>query len=334
MSAVIRRLWMPAAALVALTYLVVMVVMGALPERRQLVRAEANGVLQMAPESITKVTLAAAGMPRVFLRQSGGWIKEGGAAPVDARLAETIDRAVKFMHTANPVRRIDSAAIAERGLGEFGLDSPRFSIVLEDPEGVVLAADFGGHNNDGLLQYVRLGGGEVYLMSGFVGKEWQAVAAGGAVEETRVEPVLVPLPLEEIAAVEIFARGRSHRFERDPSGAWLLHRHAPGDDPNMLHRADPAQSERIARVLSAFSRTPIERTVVEAAPSAANGLVDPEAILLLFTDDPARPPLDYGIGEPVDGPSRYVLMPDHIGIVTVPEAQIAGLIDFVGTLEP
>jgi hypothetical protein len=335
MSAVVGRFWMPVAALVALTYLAIMLLAGALPERRQLVQSEANGVLRLAPASITRVTMVAEGMPAVFVRQAGGWVREGSAAPVDARLAETIERAVKFMHTANPVRTLEPGEIAATGLGEFGLDRPRFSIMLEDPGGVVLEADFGDDSSDGLLQYRRLAdGGTLYLMSGFVGKEWQAVAAGVRGDETPAKRSLVPLPIEEVAAVEIFARGRSYRFERDSDGAWLLHQHAPGDDPNALHRADPAQSERIARVLSAFSRTPIERSVAEGAPSDAYGLVDPEAIILLFTDDQARPPLDFAIGDPAGGPDRYVLMPDHTEVVTIPEVQITGLMDFVGALEP
>ena len=32
---------------------------------------------------------------------------------------------------------------------------PRLSIALEDPDGVVLEADFGAENTDGLLQYMR-----------------------------------------------------------------------------------------------------------------------------------------------------------------------------------
>jgi hypothetical protein len=335
MIAVARRFWMPVSALLALTYLVIMLVAGALPERRHLVRSEANGVLRLAPEGITRVTVVAQGMPAVFVRDANGWVREGSAAPVDAPLAETIDRAVKFMHTANPVRRLEPEAIAQAGLAEFGLERPRFSIVLEDAGGVVLEADFGNDSSDGLLQYMRLrDGGELYLMSGFVGKEWQAVAAGGHGAEAQAKRSLMPLPIDEVAAVEIYARGASFRFERDSSGAWLLHRHAPGDDPNVLHRADPAQSARIARALSAFSRTRIERSVADGGQGDAYGLLDPEAIILLFTDDQTRPPLDFAIGDPAGGLDRYVLMPDHTEIVTIPEVQIASLMDFVGALEP
>jgi hypothetical protein len=177
-------------------------------------------------------------------------------------------------------------------------------------------------------------GGELYLMSGFVGKEWQAVAAGGHGDEAQAQRSLMPLPLEEVAAVEIFARGKSYRFERDGSGAWLLHRHTPGDDPNMIHRADPAQSQRIAGALAAFSQTPIESSVARGADGDAYGLVDPEAIIALFNADQAVPPLDFAVGAPANGLGRYILMPDHAEIVTIPDVQIASLMDFLGALEP
>lgn len=144
----------------------------------------------------------------------------------------------------------------------------------------------------------------------------------------------MPLPIGDVAAVEILARDKSYRFERDPGGAWLLHRHARGDDPNALHQADPAQSERIAQALAAFSRTRIERSVAYGAASDAYGLVDPEAIIILFTADEARPPLDFAVGDFADGLERYVQMPDHTEIVAVPVDRITSLMDFAAELEP
>jgi hypothetical protein len=180
MIALVNRFWMPAAASVALAYLVIMLATGALPERGQLVQSEAHGVLQLAPESITRVTVVADATPAVFVRQANGWVRDGSAAAVDAELAEIIERAVKFMHTANPVRAIEPEEIADAGLAEFGLERPRLRITLEDAGGVALEAEFGNDSADGLLQYMRLKDrDDLYLMSGFVGKEWQAVLDGG-----------------------------------------------------------------------------------------------------------------------------------------------------------
>jgi hypothetical protein len=335
MSAAVRRFGMPVAGAVALAYLVIMLVTGALPERRQLVQSEAHGVLRLAPESITRVTVVADAPPAVFVRQSNGWLREGSAAAVDAELAEIIERAVKFMHTANPVRALAREEIADAGLAEFGLEHPRLRITLEDAGGVALEAAFGNDSADGLLQYMRLRHrDELYLMSGFVGKEWQAVLDGGHRDEAEAPRLLVPLPIGEVAAVEIYAGDKSYRFERDPGGAWLLHRHAPGDDPNTLHQADPAQSERIAQALTAFGRTRIERSIAHGGGGDAYGLVDPEAIIVLFTNDQARSPLDFAVGDHADGRGRYLQMPDHTEIVAVPDDQITGLIDFAAELEP
>ena len=334
MRAVVNRFWMPAAAAMALAYLVIMLVTGALPETRQLVQSEAEGVLPLAPETITRVTVVGGARPAVFVRQADGWQREGSAAAVDAELGQIIDRAVKFMHTAKPVRALEHQEIADAGLAEFGLDHPRLGITLEDERGVVLKADFGNPSADGLLQYMRLRDrDDLYLMSGFVGQEWQAVLDGGHREQDEAARSLVPLPIGDLAAVEIYARHHAVRFERDAGGAWLLHRHAPGDDPSTLHRADPAESERIAQALASFSRIRIERSVGHGAGGDAYGLADPEAIIVLFGSDEARPPLDFAVGDPADG-DRYLQMPDHAEIVAVPDGQITRLMDFAAEFEP
>jgi hypothetical protein len=336
MSALIRRLWMPAVAAVAVTYLMVMLVTGALPERSQLVEFVANGVLRVGPKRITRVTVTADGRSTGFVRQPDGWTREGSGAATDGPLTETLERAVRFMHTANPVRVIEAEELAELGRAEFGLDRPRLSIALEDASGVVLEADFGAANPDGLLQYMRLRGrDELYLMSGFVGKEWETVANGGPGEEAPTARPLVPLPLDDLAAVEIFARSRSHRFERDPAGAWLLHRHAPGDDPNLVHRADPAESQRIAQALAAFGRSPIDHSIAPDERGDTYGVVDPETIIVLFANDEGRPPLSFTVGDLAsDGRRRYLLMPDGREIVAIPDTQLSQLIDLAEALEP
>lgn len=336
MNAAIRRLWMPAVAALAVIYLVIMLATGALPERRQLVESEAAGVMGLAPERITRVTVSADGRTTAFVRETNGWARADNGAATGPRLAETLARAVKFMHTANPVRVLEPEEIADTGPAEFGLEPPKLSIMLEDADGIVLAADFGAENTDGLLQYMRVTDrAELYLMSGFVGQEWETVANGRPGDEGAATRPLVPVRLDDLAAVEIFARSQSYRFERDPTGAWLLHRHAPGDDPNMLHRADPAQSERIAKALATFGRTPIERSIARDEPGEAYGLVDPETIIVLFTKDEARPPLSFTVGDLAsDGFGRYLLMPDGREIVTVSDVQLTHLIDVAEALQP
>jgi hypothetical protein len=262
-------------------------------------------------------------------------MREGGAPAIEPRLSAALDRAVKFMHTANPVRVLKAEDIAATGRAEFGLDRPRLSITLEDPSGVVLQADFGDANTDGLLRYMRLRDrDDLYLMSGFVGEEWEAVAKGRPTDPTRAQRPSLSLPLDDLAAVEILARSKSYRFERDATGAWLLHRHARGDDPNTLHQADPAQSERIAQALASFARIPIEGSIAPSGHGDAYGLADPAVIIVLFAHDEARPPLSFTLGDLAsDRLRRYLLMPDGREIVTIPDVEITELMDFVAALD-
>jgi len=55
------RLIMPFIAMLALTFLVAMVVIGAQPIQRQLVKFEANGVLHTEPQEVIKITLGRTG---------------------------------------------------------------------------------------------------------------------------------------------------------------------------------------------------------------------------------------------------------------------------------
>tara|TARA_B100000614_G_scaffold231663_1_gene225767 strand:- start:667 stop:1224 length:558 start_codon:yes stop_codon:yes gene_type:complete len=172
-----NRILVPVVALVAVLYLVAMVVTGALPERRSLIEFQANGVLSMDPIGITRVTLTSEDGAQVFERSDGGWTMPESGAKLDERTALTLDRAVKFMHTASPVREFPLAELSDGGLANYGLQQPVLSIVLETPSGVALEVDFGDAARDGILQYMHVKGADVVQMiSRFVSQEWQAVA--------------------------------------------------------------------------------------------------------------------------------------------------------------
>jgi hypothetical protein len=179
MRTVINRFWMPTAAVIALAYLVVMFLTGALPRHRHLIEFKAHGVMQLEPEHINRVTVTAEGTSAVFIRQTKGWVRESSATAIEAPGTKSLNLAVKFMHTANPVRVLKPEDLAGTNPAEFGLDPPRLSIKLEDTRGAVVEADFGDNSSDGLLQYMRLKDRDVlYMMSSFVGKEWETVAKG------------------------------------------------------------------------------------------------------------------------------------------------------------
>lgn len=163
------------AALASVAYLVAMVVLGALPEYRNRVKFEANGVMTVAPETIDRVEIARAAARVSLARTAAGWSVAGGEA-LPAELAAKVSLVVQFMRTAAPVRVMGVDEIRGVGAAEFGLERPRLSIALFAGPNPVLGARFGGRNAEDVLQYMALDGSDaLYLMSRFVGQEWEAL---------------------------------------------------------------------------------------------------------------------------------------------------------------
>ena len=171
----LRRLAVPLLALLALAWLIAMVVTGAQPVQRQLVKFEAKGVMTVAPERIDRVEIER-GTRRVALARtsSGGWSHEGGAE-LPAPAAAKVSLAVQYMHTAGPVRSMKAEEIRGVAPTEFGLAPPDLSVTLFAAGQRVLQAHFGARNAEDLLRYMTLSGSDdMYLMSRFVGQQWDA----------------------------------------------------------------------------------------------------------------------------------------------------------------
>ena len=165
------------AATGALAYLITMVVVGALPEQKQLVKFEAKGVMKLQPELVSRVELQRGIESAILKRAAGGWTREDGSA-VPAELGARISMGVQFMNTAGPLRTMDTPEIQGSNPRDFGLEPPRVRFKLFQDSQVVLGARFGAHNIEDTAQYMALEGQpELYLMSRFVGQEWEAVAA-------------------------------------------------------------------------------------------------------------------------------------------------------------
>ena len=180
MSAVsLRRLVMPMLATLALAYLVAMVVTGAQPVHRQLVKFEAKGVLQIEPEAVQRIALGRVGLQIVLKRSGeGGWALESGGA-VEGAAATHLDTAVKMLHRSAPVRAIAPDELSGVDTRPFGLDEPVIVATLSGSGGPVLTVRFGALNPEGFLQYMRIDGDpKVYLMSRFIGAEWTAALEG------------------------------------------------------------------------------------------------------------------------------------------------------------
>ena len=73
----LSRLVMPLLAMLALAYLVAMVVTGAQPVQRQLVKFEAKGVLQIEPQAVQRITLGRGGRQVVLVRNGEGRLGAG-----------------------------------------------------------------------------------------------------------------------------------------------------------------------------------------------------------------------------------------------------------------
>ena len=175
----LRRLALPLLAMLALAYLVAMVVTGAQPVQRQLVKFEAKGVLQIEPEAVQRITLGRGGRQVVLVRSGeGGWALEPGGA-VEAAVATHLDTAVKMLHRSAPVREIAPEELSGVDTRPFGLEEPVIVATLSGPGGQVLTVRFGALNPEGFLQYMRIDGDpKVYLMSRFIGAEWTAALEG------------------------------------------------------------------------------------------------------------------------------------------------------------
>lgn len=173
-SVPLRRLALPLLALLALAYLVAMVVTGAQPVHRQLVKFEAKGVLQIEPEAVQKITLGRGGQRVVLVRSGDRWTLEAGGA-VEGAAATHLDTAVKMLHRSPPVREMAAEDLSGVDTRPFGLEEPVVVATLLGPDGKVLSVRFGNLNPEGFLQYMRIDGDpKVYLMSRFIGAEWTA----------------------------------------------------------------------------------------------------------------------------------------------------------------
>jgi hypothetical protein len=173
-----RRLLGLGGAALAVAFLVAMALSGRVRESGQFVRFVAAGVLTETPADVDRVELTARDRRWVFTRTAGEWRLEPGARAVPRSLATHLDDSVKFMHASAPIRVLERTEWAEQGLREFGLDPPAYVAALFHGGRRLIAAGFGSANPQKVLQYMRIDGREqVYVMSRFIGEEWEHALA-------------------------------------------------------------------------------------------------------------------------------------------------------------
>lgn len=161
-------------AALAIAYLVVMYMHGARPTREQFIAFEAAGIMAESPAQVREVGIEADGRAWLIERRDETWWLGGTRLP--AASASQLSLAVKFLHTARPVREVGNDA--DDVDPAYGLAKPALAVRARLADGTQYTLAFGARTPDGSLQYVRAAPpARIYLMSNFVGEEWGALAA-------------------------------------------------------------------------------------------------------------------------------------------------------------
>jgi hypothetical protein len=141
---------------------------------------------------------------------------------------------------------------------------------------------------------------------------------------------LLPLPVDQIGAIEIAEAGRLHRFERAATGTWFYHGVHTGAESNHTHTAEPALAERIERTMAAFGRTRVEREFPLGRDGADYGVTTPDVVVLVYRPRQSQPLVQYAVGHVApDTVSRYVLVVGRPVVVTIPGYQVDNLLALV-----
>jgi len=158
----------------ALAYLLVMYLVGAPPRQQQFVAFEAAGVLAVTPEHVRAVILESGARRYTLRRSAGGWTD--GENSLDANLRAELERGLKYLHTARPVRDIEQPALAGTAREPFGLAPPWLTLTVELDDASELRLEFGAPNNDDTLDYVHVASrGQLVLTSRFFATQWRTV---------------------------------------------------------------------------------------------------------------------------------------------------------------
>jgi hypothetical protein len=152
-----------------------------------------------------------------------------------------------------------------------------------------------------------------------------------AARESSEDPrMLLPVPVDQLAALEVADAGMRHRFERDAAGAWFYHGAHGAAEGAHLHASDPAAAERIERALAVFGRTRIERQLPRDREARAYGVMTPRIVILAYRRSDSQPLVQYAVGDVApDGVSRYVDVVGGAGVVTIAGYQIDNLLALI-----
>jgi hypothetical protein len=170
------------------------------------------------------------------------------------------------------------------------------------------------------------------LALGIAALEYRDRRASAGLAREADARLLVHVPIDELAAIEVADRGRLHRFERASTGLWLYHGVHTAATTTHTHVPDPVLSEQIERALAAFARTRIERRFPLGGDGSAYGLAAPELVILVYRAREGQPLAQYAVGHVApDTASRYLAVVGSRSVVTIPGYQIDNLLALVQT---
>jgi hypothetical protein len=144
--------------------------------------------------------------------------------------------------------------------------------------------------------------------------------------------LLLPVPVEQLGAIEVFHAGRLHRFERDAAGTWFYR--VGGVDTraedNPRHEADRSLAERIEYAFAAFGRTRIERQFALKTHAKDYGVTPPTMLIRVYRPHDMHPLAQYAVGDIApDTLSRYLQVVGSSAVATIPNYQIDNLLALI-----
>ena len=167
------------------------------------------------------------------------------------------------------------------------------------------------------------------LVAGAALVEFADRPAGDATEQ-RSADALLPVPMDDLGAVEVGHAGALHRFERGRDGAWFYHGAHGSSEAAHEHRADPAKGDLIAKSIAGFARTRIERRLPLDAGGVQYGFAAPKMLVVIFRVNEPRPYAQYAVGDVApDSFSRYVHKTDSAEAVTIANYQVENLVKLI-----
>lgn len=178
------------------------------------------------------------------------------------------------------------------------------------------------------------------LLAGIVLNEWRGESHqqhAAAVDEhghaVGGPEMLLPMPIEDVRAIEIYHNGVLHRFERDAGNAWFYHGTHKAADATHAHSIDPLLTARIAKAFDGFGRTRRERELRLEQKGKDFGVSAPQMIILVYQRVDAAPLAQYAVGDLApDRLSRYVLRMGADEVVTIANYQIENLLGLLSAV--